>query len=78
MQVHSEVKHLVNATVVERYHVDPAAKIAVDYMQMSVSCRWSVQSAVCLHLSDIDQSVSYKNQLTHCVTTGFLCHTIEV
>ena len=37
VQVHNEVKHLVNATLVERYHVDPAAKTAIDRLQISVS-----------------------------------------
>ena len=36
-QVHGEVKHLVNLTLVERYHVDTAARNAVDHMQTSVS-----------------------------------------
>jgi len=38
VQVHREAKHLVNSTLVERYHVDVAAKSAIDRMQLSVSC----------------------------------------
>jgi len=46
LQVHNEVKYLVNVTLVERYHVDAAARNAIDRMQMSVSCS-AVLSAAC-------------------------------
>lgn len=38
INVHNEVKHVVNATLVERYHVDTAARDAIDYMQTSKRC----------------------------------------
>jgi len=31
------VKHIVNATLVKRYHFDHVARDAIDYMQISVS-----------------------------------------
>jgi len=51
VQVHKEMKHLVNATIVERYHVDAVAKTAIDRMQSSVSCSTLLDSTPPVSLS---------------------------
>lgn len=38
IKVHENVKYLVNVTLVERYHVDSAARTAIDRMQESKRC----------------------------------------
>jgi len=66
VQVYNEVKYVVNATVVERYHIDAAARNAVDRMQMSVSHRHSLCSLIVITLRASKAAVQ-------CIVIGPVC-----
>jgi len=61
VQVHENVKYLVNVTLVERYHVDSAARTAIDRMQESVSHSVSRFSHIQSQFACTGRSVKVKN-----------------